>query len=275
LADLPEEFSNLKRLTTLLLALNKFAALPRSICELVALEVLDLRSNRLATLPPDISHLSRLSRLLLSSNVLKAIPEELCVLKDLESLNLEGNELSELPAGIGALAKVNDVNIANNRFTTLPRQIARINNLKYLNMLGTQVTATGSGFGATQGSSTINFNGTPATTIVSWSNTQIVANVPNAATTGPVTVVVNSAGSNATVVFTAVNPVITSLSPPASPVGGSVVVNEEIVSRICVSDQLTTVSAHCIDRYSAAPLGRSKPGAIDLHLATDRTTAGR
>jgi YD repeat-containing protein len=37
--------------------------------------------------------------------------------------------------------------------------------------------------------------------------------------------VVNSAESNATIVFTAVNPVITSLSPPASPVGGSVVVN--------------------------------------------------
>ena len=60
--------------------------------------------------------------------------------------------------------------------------------------IASSVTVNGSSFGYPQGTSTINFNGVPATTITSWSDSQIVAQVPNAATTGPLAVVVNSVG---------------------------------------------------------------------------------
>src|SRR6266568_3918458 len=60
--------------------------------------------------------------------------------------------------------------------------------------VGTSVTITGSNFGATQGSSTVSFNGALATSITSWSHTQIVAIVPNNATTGNVTVTVSGSG---------------------------------------------------------------------------------
>jgi hypothetical protein len=64
--------------------------------------------------------------------------------------------------------------------------------------VGANVTITGTGFGAVQGSGLVAFNGTPATAIVSWSDTSIVATVPGpaASTTGPVTVI-NAAGQNA------------------------------------------------------------------------------
>ena len=55
---------------------------------------------------------------------------------------------------------------------------------------GTSVTISGSGFGATQGTSTVSFNGATATTISSWSDTQIVAAVPDGASTGPIMVTV-------------------------------------------------------------------------------------
>lgn len=61
---------------------------------------------------------------------------------------------------------------------------------------GTAVTINGANFGTTQGSSTVTFNGVAATSITSWSSTQIVAIIPNAATTGPV-VVTTQAGANA------------------------------------------------------------------------------
>src|SRR5579864_4433530 len=60
---------------------------------------------------------------------------------------------------------------------------------------GTQVTVSGSGFGSTQGSSTITFNRTNPT-IVSWSDTQILATVPATATTGPVVVTTGGFASN-------------------------------------------------------------------------------
>jgi RHS repeat-associated protein len=90
--------------------------------------------------------------------------------------------------------------------------------------VGTQVAISGSNFGSTQGTSVVSFDGASAASIVSWSATQIVAVAPITVTTGPVTVVVNSVPSNASVVFTAYNPVITSISPPSGPVGGTVTI---------------------------------------------------
>lgn len=66
---------------------------------------------------------------------------------------------------------------------------------------GGTVTITGSGFGASQSSSTLMFYGNTATTITSWSDTEIEAVVPPAAATGEVSVKV--AG------ITAVGPVFT------------------------------------------------------------------
>jgi RHS repeat-associated protein len=93
--------------------------------------------------------------------------------------------------------------------------------------VGTAVTIYGTDFGATQGTSSVTFNSLPAASITGWNNTQITATVPSGIPEGPgpVVVTVNSLPSNATVLFTAFDPVITSLDPPAAPIGGIVVVN--------------------------------------------------
>ncbi len=91
--------------------------------------------------------------------------------------------------------------------------------------MGTQVAIQGSNFGSTQGTSTVSFNGTSAGSIASWSDTQIIVVAPSTVTTGPISVVVNSVPSNNNVVFTAYNPVITSLSPPSGSVYAYVTIN--------------------------------------------------
>ena len=60
---------------------------------------------------------------------------------------------------------------------------------------GTAVTISGQNFGASQGSSVVRFNGVAAA-VTSWTNTSIGVTVPNAATTGQVTVTVNGQASN-------------------------------------------------------------------------------
>src|SRR6478609_3853856 len=60
---------------------------------------------------------------------------------------------------------------------------------------GTAVTISGQNFGASQGSSVARFNGVAAA-VTSWTNTSIGVTVPNAATTGQVTVTVNGQASN-------------------------------------------------------------------------------
>jgi RHS repeat-associated protein len=91
--------------------------------------------------------------------------------------------------------------------------------------IGTSVTITGLNFGSSQGTSTINFGGVPATSIVSWSNNQIVANVPSGGASGPVTAVVDSVPSNNNVLFTLYNPIIASISPSTGQVGGTVTIS--------------------------------------------------
>ena len=90
---------------------------------------------------------------------------------------------------------------------------------------GNSVTIGGYYFGATQGSGNVYFNGVAATSITSWSDGQIVASVPRAASTGPVTVVASSLTSNTNFTFTFYDPVITSVNPPAAPIGGQVTIN--------------------------------------------------
>jgi RHS repeat-associated protein len=87
---------------------------------------------------------------------------------------------------------------------------------------GQFVTIYGTSFGSTQGTSTVTFNGTSAASITSWSNTEIVAVAPSTVTTGPVVVTVSSVSSNSNVIFTANNPVISSLTPPAAAVGDQI-----------------------------------------------------
>ena len=88
---------------------------------------------------------------------------------------------------------------------------------------GTQVTINGSGFGNSQGTSTVTFNSIYATDVISWSNTQIVVNVPNNATSGNVVVKVNGAESNG-VNFDVLSPTITSISPISGSVGTTVTI---------------------------------------------------
>ena len=71
----------------------------------------------------------------------------------------------------------------------------------------------------------MSFNGASSSSIVSWSDTQIIAVAPTTVTTGPVTVLANSVSSNANVAFTAYNPVIANLSPPSGPVGGTITIS--------------------------------------------------
>jgi RHS repeat-associated protein len=132
--------------------------------------------------------------------------------------------LVTVPNTVSGNMIVTDGGVASNSvsFTVPAPQITSLSPTS--GVVGTQVTINGSGFGATQGSSYVGFNSWTGT-VVSWSATQIVGTVPQGATTGPVTVTVNSVGSNTDQVFTMPNPAITSLSPTSGAVGTSVTIN--------------------------------------------------
>jgi hypothetical protein len=76
---------------------------------------------------------------------------------------------------------------------------------------GTQVTFTGTNFGATQGSGSVWLGSKLAGSIVSWSNTQIVATVASGSITGSAQIQQAGVWSNA-IAFTVATPTLTSIS---------------------------------------------------------------
>jgi|GEM_PF-585676 len=72
--------------------------------------------------------------------------------------------------------------------------------------IGTTVTLTGQYFGALQGTGVVTFNGPPAS-IINWTDTRIVCNVPEGATTGTVRVTTEAGDSNGLVYMVSDGPV--------------------------------------------------------------------
>jgi hypothetical protein len=91
--------------------------------------------------------------------------------------------------------------------------------------VGTSVTISGSNFGSSRGASTVTFNGTTASTIKSWTNSTISANVPCGATTGNVVVTVGGAASNGVNFTVNTTPLISNLSPNSGQVGTMVAIS--------------------------------------------------
>ncbi|MCJ1412724.1 hypothetical protein MMC19_006822 [Ptychographa xylographoides] len=110
-----------------------------------ALEVMDIRRNRLKAVPPGLQHLSRLTSLNLSGNsitsdaivVISKInslrelrlaenalrgPLESCIceLQNLEILDINDNAISDLPKRINMLSKLKILDVASNKLVSLP-----------------------------------------------------------------------------------------------------------------------------------------------------------
>jgi hypothetical protein len=91
--------------------------------------------------------------------------------------------------------------------------------------IGSAVTINGTRFGAQQNGSSVTFNGVDAGTATSWSDTQVVINVPSGAETGEVQITTQG-GSSTYSVFT-VDPIVSSLNPNHGVVGTLVTVTGE------------------------------------------------
>jgi len=89
---------------------------------------------------------------------------------------------------------------------------------------GATATISGSNFGSAQGASEVfvGGGGAPAN-VMKWSDTSIAITIPNGATSGPLSVIVNNQASNS--VNFAVAPAISGMTPASGPVGASVTIS--------------------------------------------------
>uniref|UniRef100_UPI003AAF3AE6 leucine-rich repeat and calponin homology domain-containing protein 1 n=1 Tax=Centroberyx gerrardi TaxID=166262 RepID=UPI003AAF3AE6 len=115
------------------LSKNRLADVPTEVCQLVALETLNLYHNCIRTIPDSIISLQSLTSLNLSRNQLGSLPSCLCGLP-LRVLNASNNKLVSLPETIGQLHNLMELDISCNEITALPRHIGRLKALRELNV---------------------------------------------------------------------------------------------------------------------------------------------
>jgi len=135
LRTLPESLRRMKRLVSVGVGQNWFAALPPWFAELTSLKNLSLDSNAFRKLPAEIRPLKNLRQLDLSYNQLKALPEWWGEFPALERIYLNGNQLSGLPGSCAGLMSLEEIRLAENSITGVPECLARLPKLRnvYLN----------------------------------------------------------------------------------------------------------------------------------------------
>lgn len=119
LKALPAEFSQMSRLSTLLLDDNNFTELPAHVWKLTHLKVLGVSANELVAVPAALGRLKQLSKLSLNNNRLEIVPREIGDLVHLAVLRLSNNVLTHLPSELGRLSRLQELHLDGNRLSDI------------------------------------------------------------------------------------------------------------------------------------------------------------
>lgn len=113
---------------------------------LFELEILDLSTERtsgldfrIERLPREICYLYRLRVLNLDVNALNFLPNEISELKHLECLTVSCNKLQTLPASYRKLTRLESLHLASNNFQAFPLVICQFESLKFLDLSCNQI----------------------------------------------------------------------------------------------------------------------------------------
>uniref|UniRef100_UPI00358F054D leucine-rich repeat and calponin homology domain-containing protein 1-like isoform X2 n=1 Tax=Myxine glutinosa TaxID=7769 RepID=UPI00358F054D len=125
LVEIPIELCQLVALESLQLYHNAIRSVPPSIHALHALFYLNISRNQLSSLPVQLCRLP-LRVLVLGNNKIGSLPPEIGDLKNLHELDVSCNELQELPPQLGNLVLLRELNVRRNRLEQLPEEISEL-----------------------------------------------------------------------------------------------------------------------------------------------------
>jgi Leucine-rich repeat (LRR) protein len=107
---------------------------PRNICRLSTLIVLNLNNNNIATIPPSIKLLFSLERLYLCNNNITTIPGDLHQLRNLTSLQLSDNKIINFPHNLDKFPYIQALSLSGNLLSDVHPSLFRSTSLSELDL---------------------------------------------------------------------------------------------------------------------------------------------
>lgn len=139
LKQLPESFSMLKYLDTLILTNNYFDSFPASLTKLSLLTYMDFSYNQLAYIPDEIKSLKKLEFLNFNSNKIESFPNGIGGLLSLRQLHAGGNKFQHLPPTFVNLKNLQIADLKDNKLKDFPTELHKLKMLKALDLSGSNI----------------------------------------------------------------------------------------------------------------------------------------
>ena len=140
-SDLVKTLSKIQTIKRLDMSFNELTYYPKPLCDLLALETLNLANNRLkdSELPVDFDKYQNLIEIILDSNLFKAIPKSLIHFKNLNRLSICNNMISDFK-NIENLHKLHYLVADNNEISRIDETFANIDKLELLHLKGNSIS---------------------------------------------------------------------------------------------------------------------------------------
>ena len=135
LSTLPPEIGQLPKLQELHVNLTELDSIPKELCNVKTLKILDVSSTSISRLPSEIGQLTALEELDVHSTSITTLPDSLCNLSNLKVLDLSHlGHLTKLPEKIGNLTNLECLDLFGDDIRTMPKSMSKMKKLKCLNV---------------------------------------------------------------------------------------------------------------------------------------------
>jgi len=151
LTSLPDEFSQLSSLSSLVAFDNRLTTLPDSFCSLSALIDLDLSKNQITHLPERFGSLTSIHEFKITNNHLKDLPNSFGEMESLRILHLGFNEIEEIPDSLSKIPSLEMLKLNNNRIKSINPTLWQCTTLEQLDLTSNHLTEISPEIGALVG----------------------------------------------------------------------------------------------------------------------------
>ena len=139
LTELPDSFSQLKKLKILFFARNNFTVFPHVLASCKALKIIGFKSNQIVLIPEN-AFPPLLQWLILTDNKILKLPNSIASSVLLQKCMLAGNQIEELPVEMSNCVNLELLRVSANKLKVIPKWLFKLPRVSWIAFAGNPAT---------------------------------------------------------------------------------------------------------------------------------------